>query len=150
MSEERSNLSGLQQVNTLLSRGLQPPFGRKLGISLVEAAEGHAVFMGKPSEADYNPMGTVHGGYVAAILDSACGIAVHTGLMPGQTYATAEIKVTFLRPLSQRSGAVRAIGKLLQIGKRTAFAEASLHDQAGQLCATASATLIVFPAPANS
>ncbi len=137
-------MNGLEQVQALLAGGVQPPFGRKMGVSLVEAGAGHAVFEGTPGEEDYNPMGTVHGGYAAALLDSACGIAAHTGLRPGQAYITAEIKVSYLRALTADSGKVRAIGKLVSMGKRAAFAEASLFDQSGRLCATATSTLIVF------
>ncbi len=137
-------LSGLEQVEQLLQAGLQPPFGRKTRVSLIEAAHGHSVFEGRPDESDYNPMGTVHGGYIAAILDSACGIAAHTGLRPFQAYTTADLKVSFLRPLTERSGVVRAIGKLVSIGRRAAFSEAELRDEQGRLCATASSTLIVF------
>jgi uncharacterized protein (TIGR00369 family) len=134
----------MQQVRALLVRGVQPPFGRKTGVSLVEVGEGHAVFEGRPDESDYNPMGTVHGGYVAAMLDSACGIATHTGLRPGQAYTTAELKVSYIKSLNAQSGTVRAVGKLVSIGRRAAFAEASLFDGPGKLCATATSTLIVF------
>ncbi|ANK13931.1 PaaI family thioesterase [Erythrobacter neustonensis] len=144
MSDKAMN--GLEQVQALLAGGVQPPFGRKMGVSLVEASEGHAVFEGTPNEAHYNPMGTVHGGYAAAMLDSACGIAAHTGLQPGQAYTTAEIKVSYIRALSAQSGTVRAVGKLVSIGRRAAFAEASLYDEAGRLCATATSTLVVFEA----
>lgn len=144
MTDTASAASGLDQVRSLLANGLNPPFGRKLGVSLVEASEGHCIFEGTPDESDYNPMGTVHGGYVASILDSACGIAAHTGLKAGQAYTTAELKVSFIRPLTQRSGTVRAVGRLISIGRRAAFAEASLSDERGRLCATATSTLIVL------
>lgn len=137
-------MNGLEQVQALIAGGVQPPFGRKMGVSLVEAGEGLAVFEGTPGEEDYNPMGTVHGGYAAAMLDSACGIAAHTGLRSGQAYTTAEIKISYLHPLTARSGKVRAVGKIVSIGKRAAFAKASLFDQTGRLCATATSTLIVF------
>lgn len=145
-----SQPSGLQQVQALLMGGIQPPFGRKMGVSLVEADYGHAVFEAAPDSSDYNPMGTVHGGYISALLDSACGIAAHTALKPGNAYTTLELKVSFLRPLSERSGTVRAVGKLLSIGRRAAFTEATLHDGAGKLCATATSTLLVFETPARS
>ena len=144
MEGSTSEPSGLEQVRALLSAGRQPPFGEKLGVSLVEADHGHAVFEGTPDGSAYNPMGTVHGGYIAAMLDSACGIAAHTGLKPGQAYTTLELKTSVLRPLTDRSGTVRALGKLSSIGGRAAFAEASLYDGAGRLCATASSTLLVF------
>lgn len=136
--------SGLEQVRAMLASGNQPPFGHKMGVFLVEIGEGLAVFEGTPDETCLNPMGTVHGGYAASMLDSACGIATHTGLKPGQAYTTLELKTAFLRPLTQRSGKVRAVGRLVSIGGRAAFAEASLFDGTDTLCATATSTLLVF------
>ena len=100
---------GLAQVRAMLATGRQPPLGEKLGISLVEVEYGHAVFEATPDGTSYNPMGTVHGGYISAILDSACGIAAHTGLKPGFGYTTLELKVSFLRPLNDSSGKIRAV-----------------------------------------
>lgn len=136
--------SGLEQVQALLAAGKQPPLGEKLGIALVEADHGHAIFEATPDGSAYNPMGTVHGGFIATMLDSACGIAAHTALRPGYGYTTLELKVSYLRPLHADSGTVRATGRLLSIGRRAAFAEASLHNADGQLCATATSTLLVF------
>jgi uncharacterized protein (TIGR00369 family) len=135
---------GLTQVRALLAAGRQPPLGEKLGIALVEADHGHALFEATPDGSSYNPMGSVHGGFIATMLDSACGIAAHTALKPGFAYTTLELKLSFLRPLNDLSGTVRATGRLLSIGRRAAFAEATLHDAKGQLCATASSTLLVF------
>jgi uncharacterized protein (TIGR00369 family) len=135
---------GLAQVRALLAAGRQPPLGEKLGIALVEADHGHAVFEATPDGSSYNPMGSVHGGFIATMLDSACGIAAHTALRPGFAYTTLELKVSFLRPLNDLSGTIKATGRLLSIGGRAAFAEATLHDGKGQLCATATATLLVF------
>ena len=145
MSETKEDsLSGLDQVRALLASGRQPPFGVKLGMSLIEADHGHAVFEATPDGSSYNPMGFTHGGYTSSILDSACGIAVHTALKPGQAYTTLELKVSFLRPLSDRSGTIRAVGRLISIGGRAAFSEATLYDAAGKLCATATSTLLIF------
>lgn len=135
---------GLTQVQALLAAGRQPPLGEKLGIALVEAAYGHAVFEATPDGSSYNPMGSVHGGYISTILDSACGIAAHTALKPGYGYTTLELKVSFLRSLSDASGTIRATGRLLSIGRRAAFTEASLYDEKGRLCATATSTLLVL------
>lgn len=141
---DTSGPNGLEQVRAMLASGKQPPYGIKMGVSLVEVDEGHVVFEGTPDETCFNPMGTVHGGYAAGMLDSACGIATHTGLKPGQAYTTLELKTAFLHPLTAKSGKVRAIGRLVSIGGRAAFAEASLFDGAGRLCATATSTLLVF------
>lgn len=145
MTDERRNqMSGLEQVRAMLAAGRQPPFGVKLGVSLVEADYGHAIFEGVPDDSTFNPMGSVHGGYFASMLDSACGIAVHTALEPGCGYTTLELKVQFIAPLTARSGTVRAVGKLVSIGRRAAFSEASLFDGQGKLCATATSTLLIL------
>ncbi|PTW47982.1 uncharacterized protein (TIGR00369 family) [Sphingomonas faeni] len=138
---------GLAQVRALLATGRQPPLGEKLGISLIEADHGLAVFEATPDGSSYNPMGSVHGGYIATILDSACGIAAHTALKPGYGYTTLELKVSFVKGLSSTSGTIRATGRLISIGRRAAFTEATLHNDKGQVCATATSTLLVFELP---
>ncbi|MBH0115175.1 PaaI family thioesterase [Novosphingobium sp. YJ-S2-02] len=144
MSEKVTAQCGLDQVRAMLVAGLQPPLNEKLGIALIEAEHGYALFEAIPDSTAYNPMGSVHGGFIAAALDSACGIAVHTALEAGYAYTTLELKVSYLRPLTDRSGTVRSRGRLVSIGRRAAFAEASLHDGDGKLCATATSTLLVF------
>ncbi len=144
MGSKAPALTGLEQVRALIESNLQPPFGRKLRMSLVDASEGHAIFEGTPDGSDYNPIGTVHGGYAASLLDSACGIATHTALQPGQGYTTAELKVSYMKPLTVQSGKVRAEGRVVSIGSRAAFAEANLTDEKGRLCATATSTLIIL------
>ncbi len=143
-TDAAANPDGLAQVRALLASGRQPPLGEKLGISLVEAEHGHAVFEATPDGTSYNPMGSVHGGYISAILDGACGIAAHTGLKPGLGYTTLELKVSFLRSLNDASGKIRAIGRLISMGGRAAFSEATLFNEKGQICATATSTLLVF------
>ena len=144
MSDGHEALTGLQQVQDLLARNAQPAIGRTLGIDLVEASEGHSVFEGIPGEMHYNPMGGVHGGYAATLLDSACGIAVHTLLQPGQTFTTLELKVSYLRGMSRDTGPVRAEGRVIQMGRRAAFAEAEIKDAQGRIMATATSTLLVM------
>ncbi|MEI9926730.1 MAG: PaaI family thioesterase [Sphingomonas sp.] len=136
-------MNGLEQIQELLAAGKQPPIGETLGISLVEAARGHAVFEGTPDRRSYNPLGTVHGGYAATLLDSACGVATHTALSEGQSYTTLELKVAYHRAMTDRTGPVRAVGSLLSIGRRVAFAEARLSDARGRLLASATSTLLV-------
>ena len=137
-------LDGLQQLQSKLGGGLGAPMGRTLGFDLVEVERGRAVFAGRPERKVYNPLGAVHGGYAATLLDSAGGIATHSTLGPGRSHTTLELKVSYLRPLNEDSGEVRASGRVISVGKRVAFAEATLHDEAGQLCATATSTLLVF------
>jgi uncharacterized protein (TIGR00369 family) len=135
---------GLQQVRDLIARDAQPPIGRTLGFSLVEVDRGRAVFEGTPDERHYNPMGGVHGGYAATLLDSACGIAVHSMLKPDQGFTTLELKVSYLRGMNDTTGPVRAEGRVVNIGRRVAFAEADIRDAGGRLMATATSTLLVL------
>lgn len=137
-------LDGLQQIRAMIESGRGAPMVEKLGVKLAEVERGHAVFVGTPDRSVYNPLGVVHGGYAATLLDSACGIAVHTQLGPGRGHSTLELKVSYLRGLTAGSGTVRAVGRVTSLGRRVAFAEATLHDGAGRLCATATSTLLVF------
>ena len=138
---------GLAQLRALLEAGNNPPIGRTMDFRLVEIEKGRALFEGTPSQEVLNPIGSVHGGYAATLLDSACGCATHSMLSPTQGYTTLELKVAYHRALSPDSGTVRAEGKILSIGRRTAFAEARLTDVTGRLCASATSTLLVFDIP---
>ena len=138
-----NDLSGIEQRRAMIAAEAQPSIGRTLDFSLVEVGDGLAIFEGSPDERTYNPMGTVHGGYAATLLDSACGIATHSKLAPGQTYTTLELKVAYHRPMSARTGLVRAIGSVISFGRRVAFAEARLTDDEGRLVASASSTLLI-------
>jgi len=144
MNETEGLPDGLQQLRALLAGGLKAPIGRTLGFELVEVEHGCVVFEGKPDRSVYNPLGAVHGGYAATLLDSACGIATHSSLGPSRGHTTLELKVSYLRGLSEDSGTVRATGRVVSVGRRVAFAEATLHDGVGRLCATASSTLLLF------
>jgi len=135
---------GFEQLRAMLAGALKAPMGEKLGFTLVEVERGYVVFEGTPDRSVYNPLGSVHGGYAATLLDSACGIAVHSQLGANRGHTTLELKVSYLRGLSERSGTVRATGRTVSVGHRVAFAEATLHDGDGQLCATATSTLLVF------
>ena len=139
-----TTLDGLHQIRALMASGRRPPMMETLGIDLVEVEHGHAVFQGTPDRSVYNPLGGVHGGYAATLLDSACGIAVHSQLEAGRAHTTLELKVSYLRGLTAKSGTVRAVGRVTSAGRRVAFAEATLHDGEGRLCATATSTLLVF------
>ena len=137
-------LSGLEQLRALIAEGRQPRIGETLRFSLVEIEEGRAVFEGNPGLEVYNPIGSVHGGYAAALLDSACGCAVHSKLSAAQAYSTLELKVAYHRAMTDKTGVVRAVGNVVSIGRRAAFAEARLTDAAGRLYASATSTLIVM------
>lgn len=136
--------NGYTQLRDSVAAGMQAPLLAKLGIALVEVARGQVVFEGTPDASDFNPMGTVHGGYAATLLDSACGMAVQSALAANRGHTTLELKVSYLKALTDRSGTVRATGRVISVGRRVGFAEASLHDATGQLCATATSTLLVF------
>ena len=106
------------------------------------------MFRATPGPHAYNPIGVVHGGYAATLLDSACGVAVHSMLEAGQGYTTLELKVAYHRAITNDTGPVEAIGKVLTFGRRVAFAEAQLTDANGRLLASATSTLLVFELPA--
>ncbi|PDS48510.1 thioesterase [Rhizobium anhuiense] len=142
--ESDAGLDGHDQLATLMQANIQPPIGETLEFALVELERGRVVFEGAPSRKVFNPIGSVHGGYAATLLDSACGCAVHSSLPAGHGYTTLELKVAYHRPLSEKSGPVRAEGKLVSLGRRVAFSEARLVDSQGRLCASATSTLLVF------
>lgn len=115
--------TGLEMLRSMIAAGKRPPMAETLDIRLVEVETGCAVFAGTPGAGVYNPLGVVHGGYAATLLDSACGCAVHASLGADQTYTTLELKVAFHRALRADTGPVRAEGRVLSIGRRVAFAE---------------------------
>jgi uncharacterized protein (TIGR00369 family) len=137
-------LSGLEQLQAMLAAGRRPGIGDSLDFTLVDVEPGRAVFAATPGQHAYNPIGTVHGGYSATLLDSACGCAVHSRLRPGQGYTTLELKIAYHRPLTDKTGPVRAEGRVVTFGRRAAFAEAEIKDEAGRLYASATSTLLVF------
>lgn len=144
MTQQNESPDGFAQLQAMLAGGLKAPIGQTLGFDLVEVERGRVVFEGRPDRSVYNPLGAVHGGYAATLLDSACGIATHSMLGPDRGHTTLELKVSYIRGLSEKSGTVRATGRVISCGRRVAFAEAELHDGEGRLCATATSTLLVF------
>ena len=112
---------------------------------MVDVAEGYAAFEGIPGEHAYNPIGSVHGGYAAALLDSACGCAVQSKLAPGDRYSALEFKVAYHKAVTSETGKVRADATVLSFGRRVAFAEAKLTDCADRLLASATSTLLILP-----
>jgi uncharacterized protein (TIGR00369 family) len=144
MVDASDGLNGRQQLEALLASGQRPGIVETLDFDLVEVGDGRAVFEGAPSLSVYNPIGSVHGGYAATLLDSACGCAVQSKLSAQQGYTTLELKVAYHRPMSRDTGPVRAEGRVVSLGRRAAFAEATLTDRAGRLYATATSTLLVF------
>lgn len=137
---------GLRRVRALLASGGQPPIGETLDFALVEVELGRAVFESVPGRHAYNPMGTVHGGYAATLLDSACGIAVASRLGSGEGFTTIELKVVYHKAMTAETGPVRAEGVVVSMGRRIAYTEAKLLDRDGRLLASATSTLLVLAA----
>jgi len=123
-----------------------PPISQTLDFILVEAEHGRVVFQGRPGFAQYNPMGIVHGGWFATLLDSALGCAVASILPAGKGYTTAELKVNYVRAVTDRVGLVRAIGSVIHLGGRMATADGRLVGPDGRLYAHASTTCFIFDA----
>jgi uncharacterized protein (TIGR00369 family) len=137
-------MTGAEQLRALMRSGSIARIGATLGFDLVEVEEGRVAFEGTPGPHVYNPIGTVHGGYAATLLDSACGCAVHSKLSATQAYTTLELKVAYHKAMTERTGLVRAEGWVVTMGRRAAFAEARLIDTNGTLYATATSTLLVM------
>jgi uncharacterized protein (TIGR00369 family) len=144
MDEVGGGLDGLSQPRMLMASGRKPGILVALDFEFVEVESGKAVFAGTPGEHAYNPIGTVHGGYAATLLDSACGCAVHSRLTATQAYTTLELKIAYHKPITKDTGLLRAEGQVLSFGRRAAFAEAKLTDASGKLYASATSTLLVF------
>ena len=144
--ESLRELSGLEFLQRFTQGALpRPPIGDMMDFSLIEVGDGRAVFVIDPAEFHYNPIGVVHGGVAATLLDSAMSCAVQTKLPQGVVYTTLEIKVNFVRALTTTTGQVRAEGTVVHMGKRTATAEGRLVDRGGKLYAHATTTCIVLP-----
>lgn len=145
--EEIAGLTGLQALTKMIAGELPaPPICRTMGFLLTEVGEGFARFEGEPAFEHYNPLGTVHGGWAATILDSALGCAVHATLAPGEGYTTAEFKVNLVRPIFSTSGRLVCDGRVIHRGRRMATSEATLKDAAGKLLAHGVETCMIFPA----
>ena len=140
----QSSPDGLQQILAMMDQGLKAPMGETIGFNLVHAEKGKVIVEGHPDRRVYNPLGAVHGGYAATLLDTACGLCAHTTLGPGRAHTTLELKISYVRGLTDKSGPVRATGTVVSAGRRVAFSEATLHDADGRLCATATSTLLLF------
>jgi uncharacterized protein (TIGR00369 family) len=144
--ETMREFSGLEIFQKLIAGELPyPPICDTVGFMLISVEKGHVVFQGTPEHRHYNPIGSVHGGFHATLLDSCVGCAVHTTLEAGQGYTTIELKVNFVRGLTDRVGPVRAEGTVIHVGKQIATAEGRLFDIEGRLYAHASTTCLVFP-----
>ena len=143
--EQVAGLSGLQVMQKMLAGELPyPHIADTLDFAIVEVAVGRTVFQGTPQLKHYNPLGTVHGGWYATLLDSALGCAVHTTVPAGYGYTTAELGVNIVRAASAKTGPLRAIGQVIHSGRQLATAEARIVGPDGKLYAHATTTCLVF------
>ena len=122
-----------------------PPICKALGIRLAEVEHGRVVFVYTPVFEHYNPLGSVHGGIAATLLDSVMGCCIHTTLKAGTGYTTVEIKVNYVRAMTDKTGPVRAEGRVINVGSRIATSEGRLIDSAGRLLAHGTTTCLMFP-----
>jgi uncharacterized protein (TIGR00369 family) len=141
-----AEMSGLDYLRAVIAGEMgRPPISITMNMMPVELEDGRAVFAGEPGEEHYNPIGMVHGGYAATILDSALGCAVHTTLAAGVGYTSLGLEVKYLRPISRDTGRVLCEGTVLYRGRRQATAEARLTaEETGKLLATGTSTLMLF------
>ena len=146
--EQVAGLSGAQVFEAMFAGELPyPPIADTNDFALIEASPNRAVFQGRPQLRHYNPLGTVHGGWIATLLDSCVGCAVHASLAAGKGYTTVELKVNYVRALTERVGLVRAIGSVIHLGNRMATADGRLVGPDGKLYAHASTTCFIFDTP---
>ena len=148
--EQIAGKTGLEVMQAML-RGEIPyaAIAKTLDFTLMEIDAGRAVFQGRPLAQHLNPLGTVHGGWAATLLDSALGCAVHTLMPPGRGYTTAELGVNYVKGLTPRVARVRAEGKVIHCGRQLATAEARLVGPDGTLYAHATTTCLVFDLPSR-
>jgi uncharacterized protein (TIGR00369 family) len=152
-SHQVDGRSGLEMLEAIFAGELpRPPIGDTLDFVPIHIERGLAVFQGRPQKKHYNPLGTVHGGWFATLLDSAMGCAVHSTLPAGRAYTTLELKLNIVRALTEAVPLVRAEGKLIHAGRQVATAEGRLVGPDGQLYAHATTTCLIFDrtAPAES
>ena len=146
--DELRNRSGLEFLQDIAAGVLPlPPIGKTLNFFLLEADQGRVVFQGTPTFDFYNPIGTVHGGWAATLLDSCMACAVQTTLKKGQSYTTAELKLNLVRPLTDQTGPVRAEGKVIHAGRQIATSEGRLVGPDGRLYAHGTTTCMIFDLP---
>ncbi|MFE7764708.1 PaaI family thioesterase [Streptomyces sp. NPDC057438] len=144
-------VSGLEFLRDVKAGRLPaPPIAATLDMALEEVEFGRAVFSLMPGEEHYNPIGSVHGGVFATLLDSAAGCAVQSTLPTGMGYTSLDLSVKFLRRITVDTGRVRAVGTVLNGGRRTVLAEATLIDEEDRLLAHATSSCMLLPLPAPS
>ncbi len=150
-TEVMASMAGIDFVRAIFDGKLPaPPIMQTVEPFDSTAEPGVVVFHSIPGFRHYNPIGSVHGGYAAILLDSAMGLAVQTMLPAGTGYTTLEFKISFIRGMSQDTGKIRTEGKILNAGRRAATAEARILDGKGRLLAHATTTCLVFELPTSA
>ncbi|MEU9818873.1 PaaI family thioesterase [Pseudonocardia alni] len=141
-----SGLDGLEYLRRIVDGRLPgAPIASLVGFRAVSAEHGRVAFAFEPGEHQYNPIGSVHGGVYATLLDSACGCAVHSTLPAGTGYTSLDLSVRFLRRITVDTGTVTCTGHVVQAGRRTALARAELTDAGGRLLAEATSSCLILP-----
>lgn len=144
-SRDKQNISGRDYLCAIRDGSLAPPPAAALvGYHIVSVDTGRTVFGLEPSEYHYNPFSTVHGGMLSTLLDAAMTAAVMTLLPPGKACSTLDLKVSFIRPVSDRTGLVKAEANILHCGKRVATAQGHIHDKHNKLYAHATSTCLII------
>jgi uncharacterized protein (TIGR00369 family) len=144
--EDIARFSGIELLQRIVDgKYPAPPISAVLNFALVQVSEGRAVFRGLPGERHLNPLGGVHGGWAATIMDSALACSVHTLLERGEAYTTAEFKVNLIRPITPNTGEVVCEGRIVSKGRTLAVSEATLKDGQGKLLAFGTETCSIFP-----
>jgi uncharacterized protein (TIGR00369 family) len=139
------NLAGIDYMKEMIAGRIPgPPIMHLMGFRLVEVGDGLAVFECQPGEQHYNPIGVVHGGLAMTLLDSAMGCCVHTRLPAKTGYTTLEAKVNMVRAITAKTGVIRATGKVIHFGSKTATAEGRIEDSQGKLYAHGTTTCIIL------
>ena len=140
-------MSGLDSLHAMIAGEIPPPpIVKLLGITLATAEPGLVTMTLPLAEFHYNPIGSVHGGIAATLLDSVMGCAVQTTLPHGRVYTTLELKISYLRPMTVANGTITAEGRVISAGRKAAFAEGKIFDPTGKLLATGSTTCAVWDA----
>ena len=140
------SLSGLELLRGIAAGRLpQPPIAKTLNFYLIEVDEGRAVFQGTPQAGYANPLGSIHGGWAATLLDSCMACAVHSTVPAGQGYTTVEFKLNLVRPIFADAGPLRAEGKVVNAGRTIATSEGRLFGPDGKLYAHGTETCLIFP-----
>ena len=144
--DQARTMDGLTLMTGVMNGTLPaPPISKALGFWLAEVEAGKVAFAYEPVFEHYNPLGSVHGGIAATLLDSVMGCCIHTMLKAGSGYTTVEIKVNYVRAMTHKTGQVRAEGKVINMGSRIATSEGRLVDGTGKLLAHGTTTCLIFP-----